>query len=120
MFSYESIGGSETCSGLQCKVRLLSDVGTSPTPSSLLLSTMGTICRIRVKPDKTGVDLAAVKMSMNPFDEVRAPPLVEFAALGHCWHDAAHKRLTFLCTESAADSSAGSTGCRSQSRRRCG
>ena len=28
------------------------------------------LCRIRVKPDKSGVDLAAVKMSMNPFDEI--------------------------------------------------
>ena len=39
-----------------------------------------TVCRIRVKPDKTGVDLTAVKMSMNPFDEVRAPPLDGVAA----------------------------------------
>lgn len=26
--------------------------------------------RVRVKPDKTGVDLSNVKMSMNPFDEI--------------------------------------------------
>ncbi|MGQ3028118.1 MAG: electron transfer flavoprotein subunit beta/FixA family protein, partial [Ferrovibrionaceae bacterium] len=26
--------------------------------------------KIRVKADKTGVDLANVKMSMNPFDEI--------------------------------------------------
>ena len=26
--------------------------------------------KIRVKPDQTGVDLANVKMSMNPFDEI--------------------------------------------------
>ena len=29
--------------------------------------------KIRVKPDKTGVETANVKMSMNPFDEIGAP-----------------------------------------------
>ncbi|GAB4822525.1 hypothetical protein N2152v2_009571 [Parachlorella kessleri] len=33
--------------------------------SSLILD-----CRVRVKPDKSGVDLANVKMSMNPFCEI--------------------------------------------------
>ena len=28
--------------------------------------------KIRVKPDKTGVETANVKMSMNPFDEIGA------------------------------------------------
>ena len=30
-------------------------------------------CQVRVKPDKSGVDLNNVKMSMNPFCEVRMP-----------------------------------------------
>jgi|TARA_B110001469_G_C9553769_1_gene274710 hypothetical protein len=29
--------------------------------------------KIRVKPDKMGVETANVKMSMNPFDEIGAP-----------------------------------------------
>ena len=29
--------------------------------------------KIRVKPDKSGVETANVKMSMNPFDEIGAP-----------------------------------------------
>lgn len=30
--------------------------------------------KARVKPDQSGVDLANVKMSMNPFDEIYGEP----------------------------------------------
>ncbi|MEM8786255.1 MAG: electron transfer flavoprotein subunit beta/FixA family protein, partial [Pseudomonadota bacterium] len=33
--------------------------------------------KIRVKPDKSGVDLANVKMSMNPFDEIAVEQAVQ-------------------------------------------
>ena len=45
--------------------------------------------KIRVKPDKTGVETANVKMSMNPFDEIGAPGR---DGLG-TWSSAAAERL---------------------------
>ena len=45
--------------------------------------------KIRVKPDKTGVETANVKMSMNPFDEIGAPGR---GGLG-TWSSAAAERL---------------------------
>ncbi|HEX6958395.1 MAG TPA: electron transfer flavoprotein subunit beta/FixA family protein [Ferrovibrio sp.] len=38
--------------------------------------------KIRVKPDKTGVDLANVKMSMNPFDEIAVEEAVRLKEAG--------------------------------------
>ena len=38
--------------------------------------------KIRVKPDKTGVDLANVKMSMNPFDEIAVEEAVRLREAG--------------------------------------
>lgn len=38
--------------------------------------------KIRVKPDKTGVDLANVKMSMNPFDEIAVEEAVRLKESG--------------------------------------
>jgi len=38
--------------------------------------------KIRVKPDKSGVDLANVKMSMNPFDEIAVEEAVRLREAG--------------------------------------
>ncbi len=38
--------------------------------------------KIRVKPDKTGVDLANVKMSMNPFDEIGVEEAIRLKETG--------------------------------------
>ncbi len=38
--------------------------------------------KIRVKPDETGVDLANVKMSMNPFDEISVEEAVRMKEAG--------------------------------------
>jgi electron transfer flavoprotein beta subunit len=38
--------------------------------------------KIRVKPDQTGVDLANVKMSMNPFDEISVEEAVRLREAG--------------------------------------
>src|SRR3546814_5659039 len=38
--------------------------------------------KIRVKADKTGVDLANVKMSMNPFDEIAVEEAVRMKEAG--------------------------------------
>jgi electron transfer flavoprotein beta subunit len=38
--------------------------------------------KIRVKPDKTGVELANVKMSMNPFDEIAVEEAVRLKEAG--------------------------------------
>jgi electron transfer flavoprotein beta subunit len=38
--------------------------------------------RVRVKPDGSGVDLADVKMSMNPFDEIAVEEAVRFKEAG--------------------------------------
>ncbi|MEQ8320691.1 MAG: electron transfer flavoprotein subunit beta/FixA family protein [Rhodospirillales bacterium] len=38
--------------------------------------------KVRVKPDKTGVDLANVKMSMNPFDEISVEEAVRMKEAG--------------------------------------
>src|SRR5215813_12045140 len=38
--------------------------------------------KIRVKPDQTGVDLANVKMSMNPFDEIGVEEAVRLKEKG--------------------------------------
>lgn len=38
--------------------------------------------KIRVKPDQTGVDLANVKMSMNPFDEIAVEEAVRLKEAG--------------------------------------
>ena len=40
--------------------------------------------KIRVKPDKMGVETANVKMSMNPFDEIGAPRRVLVGRLNSC------------------------------------
>jgi len=39
--------------------------------------------KIRVKPDGSGVDLANVKMSMNPFDEIAVEEAVRLKEQGH-------------------------------------
>src|ERR1700710_828320 len=38
--------------------------------------------KVRVKPDQTGVDLANVKMSMNPFDEIATEEAVRLKEKG--------------------------------------
>ncbi|MEO0816566.1 MAG: electron transfer flavoprotein subunit beta/FixA family protein [Pseudomonadota bacterium] len=38
--------------------------------------------KVRVKPDQTGVDLANVKMSMNPFDEISVEEAVQMKEAG--------------------------------------
>src|SRR5579875_1066404 len=38
--------------------------------------------KVRVKPDQTGVDLANVKMSMNPFDEIAVEEAVRLKEKG--------------------------------------
>ena len=38
--------------------------------------------KVRVKPDQTGVDLANVKMSMNPFDEIGTEEAVRLKEKG--------------------------------------
>lgn len=38
--------------------------------------------KVRVKPDQTGVDLANVKMSMNPFDEIAVEEAVKLKEAG--------------------------------------
>jgi hypothetical protein len=38
--------------------------------------------KIRVKPDGTGVDLANVKMSMNPFDEIAVEAAIRLREMG--------------------------------------
>ena len=38
--------------------------------------------KVRVKPDQTGVDLANVKMSMNPFDEIAVEEAVRLKEAG--------------------------------------
>src|SRR6202008_1127609 len=38
--------------------------------------------KIRVKPDGTGVDLANVKMSMNPFDEIGVEEAIRLKEAG--------------------------------------
>ncbi len=55
------------------------------------------------------MDLTAVKMSMNPFDEVRAPPLDGFTVLAYYLHDAAHKCLIYTAPNQQQISSAVST-----------
>ena len=47
------------------------------------LLSAGPVRRIRVKPDKTGVDLKAVKMSMNPFDEIAVEESVRLKERKH-------------------------------------
>ena len=39
--------------------------------------------KVRVKPDGTGVDLANVKMSMNPFDEIAVEEAIRLKEAGH-------------------------------------
>ncbi len=39
--------------------------------------------KIRVKPDGTGVDIANVKMSMNPFDEIAVEEAIRIKEAGH-------------------------------------
>src|SRR5512135_3255722 len=38
--------------------------------------------KVRVKPDQTGVDLANVKMSMNPFDEIAVEEAIRLKEKG--------------------------------------
>jgi electron transfer flavoprotein beta subunit len=38
--------------------------------------------KVRVKPDQSGVDLANVKMSMNPFDEIAVEEAVRLKEKG--------------------------------------
>ena len=38
--------------------------------------------KIRVKPDGSGVDLANVKMSMNPFDEIAVEEALRLEGVG--------------------------------------
>src|SRR5271165_315208 len=39
--------------------------------------------KIRVKPDGSGVDIANVKMSMNPFDEIAIEEAIRLKEAGH-------------------------------------
>src|SRR3974390_2636215 len=39
--------------------------------------------KIRVKPDGSGVDIANVKMSMNPFDEIAVEEAIRIKEAGH-------------------------------------
>ena len=39
--------------------------------------------KVRVKPDKSGVDLANVKMAINPFDEIAVEEAVRLKEAGH-------------------------------------
>src|ERR1700736_4904023 len=39
--------------------------------------------KVRVLPDESGVDLAAVKMTMNPFDEIAVEEAVRLKEAGH-------------------------------------
>src|SRR5208337_934736 len=39
--------------------------------------------KIRVKPDGSGVDIANVKMSMNPFDEIAVEEAIRMKEAGH-------------------------------------
>src|ERR687891_392560 len=43
--------------------------------------------KARVKPDQTGVDLANVKMSMNPFDEIAVEEAVRLKEKGAATDD---------------------------------
>ena len=47
--------------------------------------------KIRVKPDGTGVELANVKMSMNPFDEIAVEEALRLKEAGKA--DRSHRRL---------------------------
>lgn len=38
--------------------------------------------KVRVKPDGTGIDLANVKMSMNPFDEIAVEEAIRLKEQG--------------------------------------
>ncbi|MBY5404646.1 electron transfer flavoprotein subunit beta/FixA family protein, partial [Rhizobium leguminosarum] len=40
--------------------------------------------KIRVKPDRTGVELTNVKMSMNPFDEISVEEALRLREAGKC------------------------------------
>jgi electron transfer flavoprotein beta subunit len=40
--------------------------------------------KVRVKSDNTGVDIANVKMSMNPFDEIAVEEAVRLREAGEC------------------------------------
>ena len=47
--------------------------------------------KIRVKADKTGVETANVKMSMNPFDEIAVEEALRLREAGH--RRGGHRRL---------------------------
>ena len=47
--------------------------------------------KVRVKADQTGVDLANVKMSMNPFDEIAVEEAVRLKEKGKATRN--HRRL---------------------------
>ena len=47
--------------------------------------------KIRVKADKTGVETANVKMSMNPFDEIAVEEALRLREAGHRQRD--HRRV---------------------------
>ena len=52
--------------------------------------------KVRVKADDTGVDLANVKMSMNPFDEIAVEEAVRLKEEGHGDRD--RRRLASACS----------------------
>ena len=51
--------------------------------------------KVRVKSDQTGVDLANVKMSMNPFDEISVEEAVRMKE-----RDRSHRRFDWASTGS--------------------
>ena len=55
--------------------------------------------KIRVKPDQTGVDLANVKMSMNPFDEIAVEEAVRLKEKGTATEVVAVSCGTAACQE---------------------
>ena len=67
---------------LRCPASDTAAVVMRPTPRCAMRCLVGVkrvidyAVKIRVKPDKTGVETANVKMSMNPFDEIGAPGMV--------------------------------------------
>ena len=49
--------------------------------------------KARVKPDQSGVDLATVKMAMNPFCEIAVEEAVRLWPWPRCWRRWPAKRL---------------------------
>src|SRR5215211_8279792 len=69
--SYSGLGGADAPSG--ARIRPLRRPRQGPDRMKILVPVKRVVdynVKIRVKPDGSGVELANVKMSMNPFDEI--------------------------------------------------